>query len=502
MLNESNLLIIIPSILFLTVLLLFIVSKRREIRQSKNVDAKFKSIVTTMKQGLAVHKIILDKEKKPIDYKYLYVNKQFEDSTGLKASKILGKSVLEVLPNTEKYWIEKFGEIALTGSELFFEEYEQETDKYYDVVAYSNEPLQFVTVVTDVTERKKNLEEMKRQYYHDEMTGLYNRKYINEIIKGEWFNENLPVSIIIGDINGLKIMNNAFGRDSGDEFIKKVAESIIKACRLSDVIARTGGDEFMILLPKTQLEVTEKIISRTKNFLQSDTELDAILSISFGWAEINSEEQNIEQLFSEAEELMLKHKTFEGESFRGQTINIVLNTLHEKNKREEQHSKRVSKFCVEIAKAMHFSETDINKLRVIGLLHDIGKIGVGEHILNKPGKLDLEEWLAIKKHSEIGYRILSSTKETSELAQYVLGHHERIDGSGYPSNLSGESISVMTRILSIADAYDAMTSKRTYSDGIPKEQAIQELRANAGKQFDAKIIGVFIDEVLSKDIDM
>ncbi|MEI6602416.1 MAG: HD domain-containing phosphohydrolase [Clostridia bacterium] len=499
---ENNLLIIIPSVIIATALLLFIISKRLEMRRSKSTDTKFKSIVTSMKQGLAVHKIIIDKDKNPVDYKFLYVNKQFEQSTGLKASKIIGKSVLQIMPQTEKYWIEKFGEVALEGTEMHFEEYEQETDRYFDVVAYSNEPMQFVTVVTDVTDRKRSLEEIKRQYYHDEMTGLFNRKYINEIIKGEWFKENLPVSVIIGDINGLKIMNNAFGRNSGDEFIVKVGHSIIKACRQSDIIARTGGDEFMILLPKTSLEITEKIISRTKSFLQDGTDLDAILSISFGWAEINSEEQNIEQLFSEAEELMLKNKTFEGESFRGQTINIVLNTLHEKNKREEQHSKRVSKFCVEIGKAMNFSETDINKLRVIGLLHDIGKIGVSEHILNKPGRLDLEEWLAIKKHSEIGYRILSSTKETSELAQYVLSHHEKIDGTGYPNSLSGESISVMTRILSIADAYDAMTSKRTYNDGISREAAIEELRAHAGGQFDPRIIDIFINEVLAMNVDI
>ncbi|NLK17721.1 MAG: HD-GYP domain-containing protein, partial [Clostridiales bacterium] len=174
-----------------------------------------------------------------------------------------------------------------------------------------------------------------------------------------------------------------------------------------------------------------------------------------------------------------------------------INTLNEKNKREEQHSIRVSRICLEIGKAKGLSQSDLNKLRVIGLLHDIGKIGISEHILNKAGNLNEEECKEMKKHSEIGYRILSSSNQTSELAQDVLDHHERMDGQGYPNGKRGRHLSLTTRILSVADAYDAMTSERPYRKVFSKEEAIEELLKNSGTQFDANIVELFISKVLN-----
>jgi putative nucleotidyltransferase with HDIG domain len=195
--------------------------------------------------------------------------------------------------------------------------------------------------------------------------------------------------------------------------------------------------------------------------------------------------------------MMLKNKIYEGASFRSQAINLILNTLHEKNKREEQHSVRVSRICVEIGKAINLPENEVNKLKVIGLLHDIGKIGVSEAILNKMGKLTASEFEEIKKHSEIGYRILSSSPHTSEIAQDVLDHHERYDGRGYPRGKPGNKLSLMTRILTIADSYDAMTSERPYKSPMSKSEAIEELLLHSAKQFDPELVEVFINNVLN-----
>lgn len=138
------------------------------------------------------------------------------------------------------------------------------------------------------------------------------------------------------------------------------------------------------------------------------------------------------------------------------------------------------------------------KLKSVGLLHDIGKIAIEENILNKPGKLTNDEWKEFKRHPEIGYRILSTVNDMAEMSEYVLAHHERWDGRGYPKGLKGEGISLQSRIINIVDSYDAMTSERSYRSALPEEIAIEELRKNAGLQFDPQLVRVFIEKVLNK----
>jgi PAS domain S-box-containing protein len=184
---------------------------------------------------------------------------------------------------------------------------------------------------------------------------------------------------------------------------------------------------------------------------------------------------------------------------RGDIINTILNTLLEKNPREERHSKRVSDLCQRIGSVMGLSEMEINKLKISGLLHDIGKIAIDDRILSKKGKLTSREWEEVKRHPEIGYRILNSSSEMMEIAQYVLAHHERCDGTGYPIGLKREEIPLLSRIIAVADSYDAMTSERTYKGILDQKTAIEELIRCKGSQFDPYVVDVFIDKIL-KDL--
>jgi putative nucleotidyltransferase with HDIG domain len=182
---------------------------------------------------------------------------------------------------------------------------------------------------------------------------------------------------------------------------------------------------------------------------------------------------------------------------RGKTVKTIINTLNEKNKREEQHSFRVSQLCERMGESLGLTERKIHELKIAGLLHDIGKIAIEENILNKPGKLTNDEFKEIKRHPEIGYRILSTVNEMSEIAEYVLLHHEMWNGTGYPKGLKGENIPIESRIIAIADAYDAMTSERSYRNALPEEFAIGELQRNSGIQFDSQLVNVFIEKVLA-----
>lgn len=262
------------------------------------------------------------------------------------------------------------------------------------------------------------------------------------------------------------------------------------------IIARLGGDEFVILLPQTDPNETEQIVKRIKTYALKEKVGSIEISISFGWESKINGDEDIHEIFKKAEDHMYKKKLFEGPSMRGKTIKAIINTLHEKNKREEQHSHRVSALCISMGKALRLPEGEIEELKTVGLLHDIGKIAIEETTLNKQGKLTEDEWAEMKRHPEIGYRILSTVNDMSEMAEYVLCHHEHWNGKGYPKGLKGEEIPFQARIIAVADAYDAMTSERSYRNALPKEVAIEELQKNSGIQFDPKVIKVFIDKVL------
>ena len=208
----------------------------------------------------------------------------------------------------------------------------------------------------------------------------------------------------------------------------------------------------------------------------------------------------VQDVLTEAEDYLFRNKLYDNLSMRSRSINLIMNALFEKSNREMMHSKRVSEICEMISVKVYSDKEDVRKVKLAGLIHDIGKIGVNENILNKPGKLSQDEWLEMYKHPEISWRILSSVKEFSELADCILEHHERWDGKGYPKGLKGERIALGARIIALADSFDAMTSNRSYRKSLSVNQAIEEIEKNSGTQFDPQMAAVFID-LIRKDIN-
>jgi diguanylate cyclase (GGDEF)-like protein/PAS domain S-box-containing protein len=346
-------------------------------------------------------------------------------------------------------------------------------------------------LIRDITERKEMEKQLEILSYHDRLTGVYNRRFFEEEVIRLDVKRNLPLTLMMGDVNGLKLVNDSFGHTTGDELLKKVATLIKRGCREDDIVSRIGGDEFVIIIPQAdELEVAA-IAERIQTLAKHEKMKNLDISISFGWATKISEDEDMTDILKLAEDYLYRKKLFVSPSMRSKNIQTIIHTLHEKNIREEKHSRRVSELCKSMGMVLGMSDDEINELESVGLLHDIGKIAISEQTLNKEGKLTEFEWSEIKKHPEIGYRILSTVNEMSEMAEYVLSHHERWDGKGYPKGLKGEEIPFKARIIAIADAFDAMTSERTYRETMCQNAALVEIEKHSGTQFDPRLTVVF-----------
>ena len=355
-----------------------------------------------------------------------------------------------------------------------------------------------VLVFRDVSDKKKKMHDIEFLSYHDKLTNVYNRRFYEEELKRIDVARNLPLTLVMGDLNGLKLINDSFGHTVGDELLQKTAIAMAEGCRADDIIARLGGDEFIIVLPKTDAIEADTIIERIRSILAKEKIKGLEISISFGYATKEEEDTDIQEIFKDTEDDMYRRKLYESSSMRSKTVDLIINTLYEKNPREMLHSQRVSALCEAIATEMNYDVNNIPQVRIAGLMHDIGKIGIDEKILNKVEKITANEYDEIKRHSEIGYRILSSVNEFSEIAGFVLDHHERWDGSGYPKGLKGEEISIPARIIAVADSFDAMTRERTYRTMLTDNDALAEIKRCSGTQFDPAITKVFIENVLGK----
>lgn len=348
---------------------------------------------------------------------------------------------------------------------------------------------------TDITSKMKKQEEVLFLSYCDQLTGLYNRRYIENKMEEVDIADNLPISLIMADVNGLKLVNDSFGHALGDELLKKAAYVIKKGCRSTDIIARLGGDEFVAILLKTSSLQAQQIVKRINSIAMEEKVGAVDISISFGYDTKTIMNEDLQDIYKNAEDYMYRHKLYESSSIRNKTIDLIMNTLYEKSNREMRHSLRVSEICEAFAVRLNFDKNKINQIKIAGLMHDIGKMGIDEKILNKTLTLNDDEKKEIRRHPEVGYRILSSSNEFSEIAEYVLKHHERWDGKGYPGGFKGEEISIQARIIAIADAYDAMTSDRPYRKGMPTEDALKEIERCSGTQFDGDLAKIFINMI-------
>ena len=352
-----------------------------------------------------------------------------------------------------------------------------------------------LSFISDLTERKLKEQEILYHSYHDQLTGLYNRRYYEDALKRLNEQEYLPFSIILADVNGLKLTNDAFGHLAGDRLLQTIANAIKSVCRCDDVAARIGGDEFALLLPNTSAYDAEQVAARLREAIGKSQSGHVVVSLSLGWATKSSLLEQNHHSYMRAEEMMYSNKLTESPKMKRATLDQIIRNLYERSSHEEQHATRVSLWCEQMGIALGLESQQVSELRIAGLHHDIGKIGVnaaglyGQELLNEADRLDSV------RHPEIGYAILSALPEYGEIARIVLAHHEHWDGSGYPKGLRGEGIPRASRIIHVIEAYDTMVSSLNYHEPYDEEKAIQELQRLAGSQFDPAVVEAFCKHV-------
>jgi diguanylate cyclase (GGDEF)-like protein len=328
-------------------------------------------------------------------------------------------------------------------------------------------------------------------------TGFYKSKVLRVSKTGSRYSTNLSVGIVLVDINGVRIINDAFGHEEGDVLIRRTASILTACCREEDIVSRNGSDDFAIIMPMADEAEVVRLIERI-HVVCADVnhELygeESRLSISAGYGFRLTVEDSMNKAEKDAEESLNKSKLLEQRSHQNVMLSSIMATMYAKSQETEEHSQRIARFARLIAGEIGLGQLQLDELDLLSKLHDVGKVGIDDRILNKPAGLTPEEWAVMRTHPEIGHRILMVSPELRNIAEYVLNHHERWDGRGYPNGRTGESIPLLSRILSIADAYDAMTEDRIYRPALPREHALKEIEKNAGTQFDPQLANLFVE---------
>lgn len=411
----------------------------------------------------------------------------------------LGKPVIELFPPALADLIMVHLSKAFDAKEVQHFNYEifrNDQTEYYEArisIINDNEAL---AICRNVTERFLMEEQLKHLSLHDALTGCYNRAFFEEEMRRIERGRDLSAGLLICDVDGLKIINDSLGHATGDEVLKKVAAILADSFRAGDLISRIGGDEFAVLLATNSVRVLEQAKRRIRRQLEENNAQNPTLpiSLSVGFAVATAGSAGVidmTALFKDADNNMYREKLHQKNSACSAIVQGLIKALEVRDYITEGHGDRLTKLIETFARQLGLPEQKYPDLRLFAHFHDIGKVGIPDRILFKPARLTSEEWNVMRQHCEIGHRIASSTPDLAPIAHLIMRHQEWWDGGGYPLGLKGESIPLECRILSIIDAYDAMTHDRPYRKATTPLMAMEEIRRCAGTQFDPQLVDEF-----------
>ncbi len=343
----------------------------------------------------------------------------------------------------------------------------------------------------DVTEMRQSFFELEKSMLFDSITGFYNKQSFMTQIPQWNISDYWPVSVAVCNVDGMNAINEAYGTAFGDAVMKNIARYIRRRVGEKVFCAKVDNGDMVIVLEGTYnadaANLMEAIELEIIDFYENMP-----VSIEYGVATKSNEDVSMEKVLQDARASMQKKKMLKDKSASSSIVDSLKQTLCESDYQTEEHVERTRQMAARLGREMGISDTDIGRLELLAVLHDIGKVAIPQDIIKKQGKLTQEERLIIEQHTVKGYRIAKSSPELSDIADGILSHHEKWDGTGYPNGLKGDEIPLIARIISAVDSHDVMVHDRPYHKAMPQKDAIEELKRCAGTQFDPKIIMVFV----------
>lgn len=410
----------------------------------------------------------------------------------------LGKKVSEVFSGKTAAKMMQNIELAIETGNIQVFEYQlslQGKNEYYEARISVSGKDEVLAISRNITSRRNMEERLEHLSLHDALTGLYNRAFFEEEMKRFQQLRDGFAGLLVCDVDGLKFINDTLGHNMGDTILKAVAEILQSSFRPDDLIARIGGDEFAVLLSSHSDKVFKtgcrRIRAKIDRYNAKNPTVPISLSIGFGVSTHNS--LDMVALFKEADNNMYREKLHRQKSTRSAIVQALMKALAARDFQTEGHGDRLQDLIEAFAGGVGLPESNIADLRLLAHFHDIGKVGIPDNILFNPGSLTEEEWVVMRQHCEIGYRIANSAPDLAPIADWVLKHQEWWNGKGYPLGLKGEAIPLECRMLAIVDAFDAMTSDRPYRKAMSIDEAVAELDRCAGYQFDPNLVKCFIE---------
>ena len=462
-----------------------ITEKKKLENKSQESREKFNTLFKSSLEGIVIHN----------NGKILEVNDTFTVMFGCSPSYAVGRSLLDfIAPEYKEIMVDNIK----SGHETPYEIIGLKNNRSRIFIEVTGRPITHqgkrvrIEILNNINERKKAERRIRYLSFHDRLTELYNRTYFEKVLVNISKDRELPLNFIICDLNGLRLVNDAFGYNEGDKLLKRVAK-ILKYCsREEDIIARWGEDEFFVLMPRSTEKDVEEVSNKIKKICAKTQDQKIPLNISMGISTRENQSQDLKDVIKEAENNMYKNKLLKRKSIYNSIISSLERILWEKNRETKEHAERLKRLILQLGIAINLPQNKLDELVLLSTLHDIGKVAIPDKILMKKGKLTAKEWKIIKRHPEIGYKIAESTPQIASIAEDILSHHEWWNGDGYPQGLKGKDIPINACIASIVDAYDVMTFGRHYKEAISEEEAKEELKRCSGTQFNPILVEKFV----------
>lgn len=432
-----------------------------------------------------------------------YVSPCVQDMLGYQSRDLLNRPfrILVTSAQEKSRLMSKFAEV-MGGGSFPAEEYRllcrDGTFRWFMVrmsailSAYDGKVAEVVAVCRDLTEEKSRAENLQYINAHDTLTGVYNRVYFNRELDNIQEKDIVNVGLILTDLNGLKNINDTLGHWAGDEMLIKTAEMLSGITIRRHCIARVGGDEFALLIFHSTPEEMTDLCEHIDTIFKEGRNGPLPISVSWGSAYRHSTGQNMRVLFKQAEGRMYSNKLLDTRSMHNQLLSSLKKAMQARDVETSDHTERMENMVITLGKRLGLPPSEFDRLVLLASMHDIGKVAIPDSIIHKPGPLNREEWAIMRTHSEVGCQIAMTSRELSCIAHEIGCHHEHWNGDGYPYGLKGGKIPLLSRIISVVDAYDVMAHKRKYKEAVEHQTAIAELQRCAGTQFDPKIVELFV----------